>query len=297
VALARLDGRRPRGARARVPRASIGRRERPSRPAEHAAEVLVNPLRLHLDAFNTFTTALLDELRRHPNVDQVAIASGVPLEEVTSRIRVTAADNDSSALVVLRSVSASYFSTLGIPLRAGRAHSDHVSPCEIVVSDGFATFGTIRPHIGSELDVGNTRCRVVGIAANVREGQLRAPLPVVYRAFSSDWLPPALWILTTARRGHAVPPDAIRQAVTAVDRNLTVEQVPLTSLVDRATATSRFYAAVLAVASAGAFGLVIASVFSLLSHSVRSRAAAHNAGFRPATSTNVRTPAPVAPFG
>lgn len=235
------------------------------------AEVLVHPLRMDLDAFNTFTTTLLEELGRHPDIHRVAVASGAPFEDITLRVDVTDADNDARAHVVLRSVSPSYFSTMSIPLEAGRAHSGNASPCEVVVSDGFATFGGIQPHIGSELNVGRTRCRVVGIAPGVREWRLRDPLPVVYRAFSADWLPPSLWVMATARHGHAVPSDAIRQAVTAVNSYLTVEQVPLTSLVDRATATSRFYAAVLAVASAGAFGLVIASVFSLLSHAVRSR--------------------------
>lgn len=235
------------------------------------ANVLVAPLQLHADAFRLFTTRLVDELRRHPNIERVALASGVPLEEPAFTVRVTSAEDDANARVVLRSVSSSYFSTMGIPMTAGRTLSDDPSSCEVVLSNGFSTFGRMQPHIGSEIGIGARRCRVVGIAPAVREGALRAPAPVVYRAFSSDYLPSSLWILATARPGHAIPPNAIESAVSAAGSHVTVDQAPLTSLVDRATVVSRFYAAVLSVASAAALGLVIASVFTLLSHAVRGR--------------------------
>ena len=154
---------------------------------------------------------------------------------------------------------------------AGRGLSDRPTPCEVVASDGFADFGLFEPEVGAHIMLGSTRCQVVGVAAPIREGPLTTPRPVLYRAFTPERLPSSLWILAAARPGQTIAPDAIARAVTVAGSDITVEQLPLSALIDRATVNGRFYSTVLSVASARALGLVVVSVFSLLSHAVRSR--------------------------
>ena len=197
----------------------------------------------------------------------VVAAAGRPIPPLSER-----------AIATRHLVSPRYFSTLGIPLRAGRDFDERDNtrvPDIVIINDTFA-----RRHFPSEDPIGRTLvtgmaqrpAQVVGVVADIRGEHLNTPpepeyfLPVLQRSEAStnvlvrSHLPPA-----------AVAP-LVREALRTIDPNLPLLQPgALTTRIAQTVANRKL--ALILLSAFAALALVLASlgVYSVMAHLVAFR--------------------------
>jgi predicted permease len=175
-------------------------------------------------------------------------------------------------------VSPKYFSTLGIPIRAGRDFDERDSarvPHVVIVNETFA-----RQHFPGEDPVGRTLItgmgqlpsQVVGVVADVRSTSLNEPP-------EADYFLPALQrpetftnILVRTNIDAVAMAPAVREALRAVDPDLPLLQPQALATRIAETIAARRLALVL-LASFAALALLLASlgVYSVMAHLVAFR--------------------------
>ncbi len=191
----------------------------------------------HLAAFYPM---LIERLQAVPGVESAAIAGDVPLEG-TGGENLRMPGRDERLLVRFKRADAAYFSTLGIPVIAGRGFTpeDRIgTPYVVVVNEGLARrlrdrFGVTNP-IGATVDLpalGFGRDRraemtIVGVIGNERvDGDLRRPASEI--AYVPLAQAPRMQVKLAVRtRGDAlavVP--AIREAVRQLDPRLALADI------------------------------------------------------------------------
>jgi len=218
-----------------------------------------------------------------PGVSSAALSERVPLTGGHTPTVVAVAGRpipplSERATATRHLVSPRYFSTLGIPLRAGRdfdARDNTRVPHVVIINDTFA-----RRHFPGEDPIGRTLItgmvqrpsRVIGVVADIRGEQLNTPpepeyfLPVLQRPESPtnvlvrSQLPPA-----------AVVP-LLREALRTIDPDLPLLQPDaLTTRIAQTVANRKL--ALMLLAAFAALALVIASlgVYSVMAHLVAFR--------------------------
>ena len=175
-------------------------------------------------------------------------------------------------------VSPKYFTTLGIPIRAGRDFDERDSsrvPHVVIVNQAFAT-----RHFPGEDPIGRTLItgmgqlpsRIIGVVADVRSSGLNTPP-------EADYFLPALQrpetftnILVRTELGPTAMASIVRDALRAVDPELPLLQPQTLSARIAATIADRRLALVL-LAGFAALALVLASlgVYSVMAHLVAFR--------------------------
>ena len=225
---------------------------------------------------SVFLRALADRLNAAPAIKAAAGITFLPLtlSGGTSGVNIEGDPPPAPAeveFVDFRSVTPGYFSTMRIPLLAGRdlAWSDTLdSPNAIVVSQSAAqAFWPNRDPIGRRMKLGRSIdssvpwLTVVGVAGNVRQLDLtRQPRPAVYGAGTQntgtgdvrDWV-------VRADGDPAALASLVRSAVWAIDDALPITRVQTMDRV-RSTATSRERFMLLLVSAFGFLALVLAAV-------------------------------------
>ena len=175
-------------------------------------------------------------------------------------------------------VSPRYFSTLGIPIRAGRDFDERDNsrvPHVVIVNETFA-----RRHFPGEDPIGRTLItgmgqlpsQVVGVVADVRSTSLNTPP-------EADYFLPALQrpetftnILVRSNTSPAAMTAAVREALRAVDPELPLlEPQALTTRIAQTVANRKL--ALMLLAGFAALALVLASlgVYSVMAHLVAFR--------------------------
>jgi predicted permease len=178
-------------------------------------------------------------------------------------------------------VSASYFQTLGISLRSGRAFEDTDrtgSPPVAIVSERVAHLLWPGDNpIGKRIrfaERGSRWWTVVGVAPETRYRALRQSAPTVYLT-TAQFVEVLPLIRTIAVRTHGAPGPtlaAMRRAVQQTDRAVAVlDAAELEALVDRQLATPKLAATLIAVFGAGILLLAAAGLYALLASVVRAR--------------------------
>jgi predicted permease len=139
------------------------------------------------DARRAWADQALREIASMPGVASAAVATEIPLRggHVLSFETPGQIGGDAE----FRSVSASYFETLGVPLRLGRAFGDvdrQGSEPVVVVNEAFARRYFDGKALGKQLRVAGEELReVVGVVADVRQNADARPAPpIVYAPFS-----------------------------------------------------------------------------------------------------------------
>ena len=220
--------------------------------------------------------SLREELSRAPLVAAAAISTESPA--AGNRMTSVAVSGADSTRVGVVSVSDSYFATLGIPIRRGRAftRSDELGDHAVTVIDETAarTLGGGVNMLGRviflrDLDLSAT---VVGIVGNVSQRSIATPpLPQVYLPYESFPLP---WVTLTLR-SRASTDDLSRLAVAAV-RGVYPSQplgevTPLRRALASTIERSRFYAALFATFAAASLLALAVGLHAVVSYLLEQR--------------------------
>lgn len=142
-----------------------------------------------------FSRQLLERAAAMPAVSAVSLSEGAPIiaRVARDRVQLPGRDRDAAIAVGTNGVTANYFRELGLPLLRGRGFSEDEAftlpdgTCgPVVVSESLAMrlFGT-RDALNQVLVIPRTRppmeCRVVGVAADVRDRPGGESEPILYR--------------------------------------------------------------------------------------------------------------------
>ena len=227
-----------------------------------------------------FYKRLLDEVRTDGAVESAALAGWPPLDFLETRgqpVRMEGYDSrrDEDLVFLTSAVTPEYFSTLSIPLRAGRPFQDaddEASTPVVIINGTLADryLGGPQRALGRRISVGGGEWRtVVGVAADVKYLRINeAPRSYVYLPFLQQYRP----VMTLHTRGTA-PDDVLveqaRAAVMKLDRDLPILSArPMTMqftsslLLFNITATMLFVFGIagMSLAALGTYGLVAYTV-------------------------------------
>ena len=258
-------------------------------PGFHAEHVLVIPnLPLRPDWTQSqqfLATQLAPAIARVPGVVDVAAVNSAPMSlaatehsRFATRFGVQGRTFDSGRYPVAQSrwSTPEYFSTLGIPLIAGRllAATD-LGTTNIVVNQTLAR--RLFPGgdaVGKQLlfgvmDPKQTSSQIVGVVGDVRDmGMDEEAEPTVYGVNTAS----VMTLLVKTASSSPEFPRALRDAIHAVDSNIAVTRVePLEENVARSLARRRLALALLAIFGAMAAFLTAAGIYGLLAQSVSAR--------------------------
>jgi predicted permease len=183
-------------------------------------------------------------------------------------------------------VSADYFRTLGIPLRAGRvltpADRAESAPVAVVNETGARRFWPGENPIGKRVWFGSTtgtaftdRARpveIVGVVGDVKYDGIGQPMNAdFYTSYLQFAYPDTMVIVKTRGPAPALVP-ALRGAVAAVDASVPIFDVmTLEDRIGVALARPRFNATIVAAFAAAALLLAALGVYGVLTYSVSSR--------------------------
>ncbi|MBA3886959.1 MAG: FtsX-like permease family protein, partial [Acidobacteria bacterium] len=224
---------------------------------------------------------MLARLDAIPGTESAAFATIWPLQQ--ARLQpVGAAGSADDTRAPVQGVTAAYFETLGIAMRAGRpftaADREGAAPVAIV-SETLARrlwpgAGAVGQYILTPAPQGGTNPRqrlVVGVAADVWHGPSDEEQADVYVPLLQEPTRFAFALLrTVGSPDHALP--AFVSAFRLVDPEIAVDRpTPMQSIVDQMTAGSRFLATLLAAFAAAAAVLALVGVYGAVAYAVRQR--------------------------
>jgi len=230
-----------------------------------------------------FFHRVLDEVRAIPGIESAAYATGLPMERTGGIWRVDVAGTklrDNS--VSLRYVTRGYFSTMSIPLRAGRDIADSDTgnhPYVAAVSESFARrYWPNESAIGRRFKVATSEWTIVGVVGDVRvRGLERSSEPQVYVPSGQvadnaiiGYIPQELVIRSTIAAENWLP--AVRRVIAAADPEQPISHVrAMAEIVDGDTAPRRVQVRVLTILSAIALLIAAVGIHGLLSFAVVQR--------------------------
>ena len=247
------------------------------------AQLVLPPQRYDREKLVAFYEQLYQRLAALPGSTSAALADRVPLTGARTPAPVAVVGRPLPPMSERPNanrhlVSPKYFSTLGIPIRAGRDFDERDSarvPHVVIINDTFA-----RRYLPGEDPIGRTLItgmgqlpsQVVGVVADVRSTSLNT-------APEADYFLPALQrpetftnILVRTNVSPAAMAPVVRDALRAVDADLPLLEPQLLSTRIAQTVADRRLALVL-LAGFASLALVLASlgVYSVMAHLVAFR--------------------------
>jgi predicted permease len=230
---------------------------------------------------------LLTRIQAGPGVQSAALNRCAPFTGC-SRTTLFLADrpNDRDHLPVVgrHYISADYFATLGIPLRAGRrlTSADRLGspPVTVVNATAARRFWPGQEPIGKRVWFGGGTgfmdpahpAEVVGVVGDVKYEDVDQPIgPDFYTSYLQYAFPDSMVILKPARPDALMLP-ALRTAVAEVDSTIPIYDVlTLEDRVGDAMARPRFNTVIVLVCAGVALGLAALGVYGVLSYAVSAR--------------------------
>jgi len=231
-------------------------------------------------AMRSFVGRLMPALESAPGVTHAAASMALPPAITTMAPYVTA----DQPLVAIgerpvgqwSAITPRYFSTLGIPIVAGRAIADtdtERSPLVVVISQGLArrVWPNVSP-IGRKILVGRFPgfAEVVGVAGDVKNnGLAREPMPAMYTPYAQRPWPAMQFAVRSAGGDPLALVSAVRAAVQTADRELPITRVEtMDAALAGSISTERlmtwlllaFATVALVMAAAGLYGVIAYTV-------------------------------------
>ncbi len=228
---------------------------------------------------------LIDELARLPGSESASAASIPSMANSNWTNNFYAAQNPTDAIQTWRNfVAPGYFTTLGIPLLAGRDFRDeddaHASPVAIVNETFARRFFPGRTAIGERVGLGFTAApatiEIVGVVADSKGATVGEPAhPFAYHPYAQPFQADKLGSLTFYVRSTAPPASVIaaaQQAVTRLDPRIpTFDTATLASRVHDALLTDRLTFLLSCAFGALAALLAAVGIYGVLAFSVAQR--------------------------
>jgi putative ABC transport system permease protein len=237
-----------------------------------------------------FFDAVEQEVRRLPGVRSASWGSALPLDGWWMGMSVQRADElpvpeNQRDGTRYQNVSPAYFSTMGIPILAGRAFtagdSANAPPVCIVNEEFVRKYSRDRSPVGTRIVIrGVTTAggplpvrEIVGVVRQVKErpDEVEAQ-PHVYVPIAQDAPWQASLVVQPAAGPASALTAAVRAAVANVDKGRPVAQVRTMAAIGReATARARFRAVLVATFAGLSLTLAVVGVFGVLAYSVQQR--------------------------
>lgn len=225
------------------------------------------------DQFRALAHRLLDGVKSIPGYKSAAFAEpfAVGGNGMLPSMTIPGRNNPSPPpMIPAMTVSSTFFDTIGIPLRAGRAFQDGAPTREVIVSEEFA-----RRHfpgedpVGKKINMGGLM-PIVGVAANTHlQGPLAATLPEVYWSTDSFGAPTLLLRVASSPAGMVA---ALRDVVKRVEPEIRIGTIcPLVETELERTMVQRFTRSLLLIFAALAVLLASLGVYGVVSYTVAQR--------------------------
>jgi len=224
-----------------------------------------------------------------PGVRSVAAISRVPMMgmNLTSSLFIEGKSIPGAPLpeVEYRVATPDYFTTMGIPLRAGRlfdAHDDGIAASVVVINETMARlYWPGQPAIGKRIRLGDNQQQssavvkwivVLGVVGDVRHFGLDAdPHPEVYRPYAVNPLGAPVLVIRTDTDAAALT-QTLAGKVRSIGPDVPAYNIFLMQeLVDRSTAQRRFIMFLLAGFAGCALLLAAVGVYGMVSQAVAQR--------------------------
>jgi len=186
---------------------------------------------------------------------------------------------DQKPLGLVRSVSSSYFRTMGIPLIAGREFTDAdttQAPRVAIVNQTLARrFWPQGGAVGGRLvtDPANGRvAEIVGVVGDVKPDRLEGEdWPTIYGPYAQAPFATMLMVVRTAGAPASLA-SAVEREVHQLDPDQPVADVrPVEAVVDQAVAGARFNTVLLSIFAGIAFLLAAVGIYGVISYDVSRR--------------------------